>query len=167
MNHYADKVSGKYLFGTDGTAPENSVLVPAPNSIHDIWDGEHWSTPVDVLVTDAKARLNDDFDRAMAGLHTGWPDYETQTWTVQAEEAKQWTAAPDDAKPSVPFLAALHAQREAMGWVGTLGDLVDSVMKNTIAYTAATATLIARRHVAERAIDEAEDPSSVTWSFAL
>ncbi|MEQ9725189.1 hypothetical protein ABRP29_06065 [Pseudomonas sp. WHRI 8822A] len=120
-------------------------------------------------VRDSKAaailRLNDDFTIAMAALHEGWPDYEIQTWTVQAEEARQWTAATPDAKPAVPFLSSLHAQREAMGWNGTLADLVSRVLDNADAYTAATASLIGRRHVAERAIEGAEDPARVTWDF--
>lgn len=115
----------------------------------------------------AVKKLNDDFAAAMAALHEGWPDYEIQTWTVQAEEARQWMAAPPDAKPSVPFLSSLHAQREAMGWEGTLADLVERVIENTNAYTAATASLIGRRHVAERAIEAAEDPSSIAWDFSL
>ncbi|OLU15318.1 hypothetical protein BVH01_15985 [Pseudomonas sp. PA1(2017)] len=103
----------------------------------------------------------------MAALHDGWPDYEIQTWTVQAEEARQWMAAKADVKPVVPFLSNLHAQREAMGWEGTLEELVERVIQNTNAYTAATASLIGRRHVAERAIDAADDPSSIAWDFSL
>jgi len=123
----------------------------------------------DVADTKAQAikRLNDDFAAAMAALHDGWPDYEIQTWTVQAEEARQWMAAKPDAKPVVPFLSSLHAQREAMGWEGTLEELVERVIQNTNAYTAATASLIGRRHVAERAIDAADDPSSIAWEFSL
>ncbi|SDG85650.1 hypothetical protein SAMN05216588_101203 [Pseudomonas flavescens] len=126
-----------------------------------------WQLSHDRLRSTAKERLNADFAIAMAALHEGWPDYEIQTWTVQAEEARQWTAAPPDAKPSVPFLSSLHAQREAMGWDGTLADLVERVIENTNAYTAATASLIGRRHVAERAIDGAEDPASIIWDFSL
>ncbi|OLU23887.1 hypothetical protein [Pseudomonas sp. PA27(2017)] len=123
----------------------------------------------DVADTKAQAikRLNEDFAAAMAALHDGWPDYEIQTWTVQAEEARQWMAAKADAKPVVPFLSSLHTQREAMGWEGTLENLVERVLQNTNAYTAATASLIGRRHVAERAIDAAEDPSSITWDFVF
>lgn len=121
----------------------------------------------DTAKADRKAELNSDFAIAMAALHDGWPDYEIQTWTVQAEEARQWVAARADAKPPVPFLSSLHAQREAMGWEGTLEDLVERVIQNTNAYTAATASLIGRRHVAERAIEAADDPSSITWDFSL
>lgn len=122
---------------------------------------------LDTAKADRKAELNFEFGTAMAALHEGWPDYEIQTWTVQAEEARQWITAKPDAKPLVPFLSSLHAQREAMGWEGTLEELVERVIQNTNAYTAATASLIGQRHVAERAIDAADDPSSITWEFSL
>lgn len=167
MNHYADKDSGKYLLATDGPAPENGVLVPIPDNASDIWDGERWVTPVYLSKQAAKTNLNDDFNEAMATLHEGWPDYEVQTWTVQAEEAKSWLSVPEDNKPEIPFLTNLHEQRKSLGWEGSLEDLVNRVMQNTIAYTAATASLIARRHVAEKQIEDAEDPSTVTWDFSL
>lgn len=103
----------------------------------------------------------------MADLQKPWPDAEAQTWTFQAEEARQWIAAPADAKPATPFLSSLHAQREALGWEGTLEDLVKRGIHNTTVYTAATASLIGRRHVAKAAIEAAEDPESVTWDFNL
>lgn len=122
---------------------------------------------LDTSKAECKAKLNSDFAIAMAALHKGWPDYEIQTWTVQAEEARQWMAAQPDARPLVPFLSSLHAQREAMGWEGTLEELVERVIQNTDAYTTATASLIGRRHVVERAIEAAEDPSSITWDFSF
>lgn len=129
--------------------------------------GGTWELSAARLRQTAKARLNDDFEAAMADLQKPWPDAEAQTWTFQAEEARQWIAAPADAKPATPFLSSLHAQREALGWEGTLEDLVKRVIHNTTVYTAATASLIGRRHVAEAAIKVAEDPASVTWDFNL
>lgn len=126
-----------------------------------------WELSAARLMQMAKIRLNDDFEAAMADLQKPWPDAEAQTWTFQAEEARQWIAAPADAKPATPFLSSLHAQREALGWEGALEDLVKRVIHNTTVYTAATASLIGRRHVAEAAIEAAEDPSTVTWDFNL
>lgn len=112
-----------------------------------------------------KSRLNAEFATAMAALHQGWPDYEIQTWTVQNDEARAWVAASEDDKPTTPFLTSLHDRRVQLGWEEPFADLVARVIANGDAYTAATSSLIAIRHVAERAISVAEDPSSVTWSF--
>lgn len=165
MNYYADKDSGKYLFGTDGPAPKNSMVVPAPTNIHDIWNGEQWNTPKSVLVASAKTKLNSDFADTMAKLHEGWPDYEIQTWTVQNDEAREWMVAPADSKPTTPLLSGMHATRTALGWPEPFEDFVGRVIKNSDRYTAAVAALLAVRHVSERAIEQAEDPTSVEWSF--
>lgn len=115
--------------------------------------------------TDALNRLNSDFTKAMANLQSGWPDYEVKTWDIQSEEAKQWTAASADDKPMTPFLTQLFNQRAALGWVEPFADLVSRIMANTQNYTLATANYIAIRHVAERDINAASDPSKVQWSF--
>ncbi len=143
-----------------------SIPEPRPTKNHVPSVEGYWVLPADFKKSFIN-NLNEDFNRAMVGLHNGWPDYEIQTWTVQAEEAKSWLSASEHNKPEIPFLTNLHEKRKALGWEGTLEDLVNRVMQNTIAYTTATASLIARRHVAEKQIEEAEDPSTVTWDFSL
>lgn len=113
----------------------------------------------------AIARLNRDFNAAMTVLQGNWPDYEIQTWTVQASEAKRWWAANEGDKPSTPFLTQLYQDRVALGWIEEFADLIDRVMANDRLYTQATAGLIAVRHVAERKLNQAADPSLVEWSF--
>lgn len=143
----------------DAFIPQGAVAM-TPDEIQ-----VHLNPPV--TKSEIVAKLNLEFSTAMADLQKPWPDAEAQTWTFQAEEARQWIAAPADAKPATPFLSSLHAQRDALGWEGTLEDLVKRVIHNTTVYTAATASLIGRRHVAEAAIEAAEDPASVTWDFNL
>lgn len=119
-----------------------------------------------VLASDRLALLNEDYQRAMAGLQSGWPDYEIKTWTIQADEAKQWVAADADTKPLTPFLTQLWTERQALGWTEPFGDLVARVIANNDGYTTMVARFTAVRHVAERNIGQAADPSTVTWSFS-
>lgn len=167
MNIFGELGTNTQLI-TEGEGDPSHIAMRAerPTLDHIAQADGTWELSIPRLKAIAKTNLNADFNEAMADLQKPWPDAEAQTWTVQAEEAKQWTMAPDDDKPPVPFLTSLHAQREAMGWEGTLGDLVDRVMKNTEAYTAAAASLIGRRHVAEAAIQSAEDPTLVKWDFS-
>lgn len=125
-------------------------------------------TPADVVSKDfVRDALNADFNEAMAAVHAGWPDYEVQTWTVQNDEARAWLAAPADAKPSTPLLSGVHNTRTALSWSEPFEDFVGRVINNSNQYTAVVAALLAVRHVSERAIDQAEDPASVKWSFDL
>lgn len=160
--------------GTDAQIIEDSeptegwvvMLEERPSSDHIAQEDGTWIVDMAGIKHRRRVLLNEDFAIAMAALHTGWPDYEIQTWTVQADEAKQWIAAAATEKPATPFLTSLHAQRVDMGWDEPFEDLVQRVIENTNAYTAATASLIAKRHVAERAINGAEDPSQVSWDFS-
>lgn len=168
MKHYADAKTGEYLGGTDGTPPDDSVETPStPLTVKDTWDGQGWVTPAGLLRDSLKTRLNADFNEAMATVHAGWPDYEIQTWTVQNDEARAWLAAPADAKPSAPLLSGMHATRTALGWPEPFEDFVGRVIRNSDQYTTAVAALLAIRHVSERAIEEAEDLTTVQWSFDL
>ncbi|CAI3787520.1 hypothetical protein AHFPHNDE_01184 [Pseudomonas sp. MM227] len=119
-----------------------------------------------VTAGERMALLNDDYQRAMAGLQSGWPDYEIKTWTIQAEEAKQWVAADVDTKPSTPFLTQLWTERQNLGWTEPFADLVSRVIANNDGYTTMVARYTAVRHVAERNIGLATDPATVTWSFS-
>lgn len=118
------------------------------------------------LASDRLAQLNEDYQRAMAGLQSGWPDYEIKTWTIQAEEAKQWVAADADTKPLTPFLTQLWTERQNLGWTEPFADLVARVIANNDGYTTMVARYTAIRHVAERNIGLATDPATVTWSFS-
>lgn len=122
---------------------------------------------LDKAKASAISKLNSDFSSAMASLQSGWPDYEVKTWDIQAEEAKRWSEAPEDNKPSTPFLTQLSTQRAALGWDEPFEDLVSRIVSNTYNYTMATAAFIAIRHVAERDINSSEDPSELTWKFEL
>lgn len=112
------------------------------------------------------ARMNADYQRAMAKIQAGWPDYEIKTWTVQADEAKEWTAADADSKPPTPFLTQLWSGRAALGWSEPFAGLVERVIANNDAYTTIVARFTAVRHVAERNIGLDENPLTVTWRFS-
>lgn len=112
------------------------------------------------------ALLNDDYQKAMASLQAGWPDYEIKTWTVQADEAKQWMAAEEGGKPATPFLTQLWTDRQALAWEEPFSDLIARVIANNNGYTTMVAKYTAVRHVAERNIGMADDPATITWSFS-
>ncbi|WP_208825608.1 hypothetical protein [Pseudomonas luteola] len=133
------------------TAPEIPAETPAPS--------------LDELKAMRKVELNQDYSAAMARLQIGWPTYEILTWPTQAEEAKAWNAAPDDAKPATPFLTALYETRSGLGLDESFADLIGRVTANDKGYTAAVATLTGIRHVAEKNIEASDDPASVSWSF--
>lgn len=124
--------------------------------------------PVNPLQISRAARialLNAEFEKACAAVTAGWPEDEIKTWTVQNDEARQWTAAAAEDKPATPLLTAMYQNRVSLGWTEPFEALVLRVIDNSDKYTAAIARLIAVRHVAERKITEATDPSAVTWSF--
>lgn len=112
------------------------------------------------------ALLNSQYSSALAALTSSYPDYEVATWTMQNDEARQWTAADDASKPDTPFLTALWTKRQALGWVEPFADLVGRVISNSNAYTAAVANYTGIRHVAEKNLLAAADPMTITWSFS-
>jgi hypothetical protein len=120
-----------------------------------------------IVVTKAEAiaALNADFEAAGTRATAGWPEFEIQTWSIQAEEARQWTAAATADKPPTPFLTQLWTDRKALGWTEEFSALVARVISNNAAYVLATANLLAIRHSAERDINAVSEPASVTWAF--
>lgn len=162
MKYYKNDQTGQvYAFADDGSQdayiPSNLRLMTAEEV------QQHLNPPI----TKAKRleQLNTDFTAAMTTLQGTWPTMEIQTWTLQAEEAKQWTAADTADKPLTPFLTSLYEKRVALGWSEPFADFVARVLVNSVTYTTASANYLAIRHVAERAINAATDPSTVTWSF--
>lgn len=129
---------------------------------------ESYAAPLKTLEEqrqERKQELSRDYSAAMARLQTGWPTYEVLTWPTQAEEAKAWNVAPDDAKPATPFLTALYETRQSLGLDEPFAGLVGRVTANDKGYTAAVAALTGIRHVAEKNIEASNDPASVSWSF--
>lgn len=110
-------------------------------------------------------RLNFDFEAAATRATLGWPEFEMQTWTIQTDEARQWTAAAPADKPLTPFLTQLWTDRASRGWSEDFSALVARVLSNNASFVLATANLLAIRHSAERDISAASNPTLVTWSF--
>lgn len=160
-----------YVGAYDGVIPpEGSIEVPYPPDNTEMrWDveQERWYWPRDAAIKAVKERLNWDFTNCMQVLQSDFPLYELLTWDRQSYEANLWMKAPDDAKPETPFLSNLYSKTKAMGVDEPFSDLLERVVANENSYIDAVTSIMAIRHVAERQIEAAEDPFSVTWQFPL
>jgi hypothetical protein len=104
-------------------------------------------------------RLNKDYDKTVAILNSGYPEAETQTWTLQVSEARVYQSWIKSGrmgkKPSVPFLERLVEGRIAAGVEGDLADLVGRVLHNDGIYSPALAGFTAYRHGIEKQLKTA------------
>lgn len=166
MNYYGyigtnGQMESAYSPGTGWT----KMLKERPTGQYIAQEDGEWVVDYQGIESHVKERLNCDFNEAMAAVHAGWPEYEVQTWTVQNEEARKWLASSAEDKPYTPLLSGMHSVRTTLGWVEPFEDFVGRVIRNSDQYTATVAALLAIRHISERAIEQADDPESIEWSF--
>lgn len=148
------------------------------------WSGGEWvesgdapTVSIKALHRDIVADLNTGFKAAVKALRQDYPSEETDTWTIQRDEAvayMNWLQAGQEGpRPATQFLSALSDSRTRLGVGEGFDDLVQRVLANNQLYTIGMAELMARRHAAEYAMSDAvaaDDTNAlhaITWSFDL
>lgn len=159
----------------EADAEGNPITVEAP--AREVFDPEadYRARPITERLNIRLNRLNHDYDEGVAVLNRGYPRYETQTWTLQVTEAREYQKWIDGGRqgdaPEVPFLTLLDDGRTAQGVGDGLEDLVMRVLINDSDYSPALATFTALRHSTEKQLitaAEAEDDvafEAVSWNF--
>lgn len=94
--------------------------------------------------TNKFAEIDADFQKAINGLTAGWPEGEIKTWAKQEAEAIALQSNP--AAPT-PFLAMIAAQRGI-----TVPDLASRVLRDSTAFSNASAYYVGLRHKARQLV---------------
>jgi len=167
---YAEMLAGRVLTSDENGAPI-TVEVPPP-------DPE--AIPLSTVYATRFNQLNSDYDTVVQYLKASYPMAETITWTTQLSEAKivlAWLAedplrvVADFPREEAPFLYDLSASRTVEGITGGLEHLANRVMENNALFSPALAAMTARRHAAEKNLQNALEAvdrtalNAVTWSF--
>lgn len=140
--------------------------------------GEGPVVDIQTIHTARVADLNANFKNAVKALRQDYPSEETDTWTIQRDEAvayNNWVKAgsKEGERPATQFLSALSASRDRLGVGDGFDDLVQRVLANNQLYTLGMSELMARRHAAEYAMydavaaDNKEALEAIAWSFDL
>lgn len=90
------------------------------------------------------AEIDIDFQKAIDGLTAGWPEGEIKTWERQEKEA---LALQDNPNTPTPFLATVANQRGI-----TVPDLASRVIRDSIAFSNASAYYVGLRHKARQLV---------------
>lgn len=118
--------------------------------------------------------LNNEYETATGLLRSGYPLSESISWGDQVRESKELLAAdPEGAQPETPFIDALFSAR-ADGIDETKISLAERIVYLHGQITPPFAALTGKRHVAERALNEAlteanpvDAINAVTWNFSF
>lgn len=100
-------------------------------------------------------QINAAYEAEFADVKRQYPESERVSWPVQLREALEWESS---TQAETPFLDILLADR---GFGETKSELVEKVKAKSEAYMGLSATLIAKRHRLERAIERADSVEAV------
>lgn len=160
------------IYGADG---DYALTLQAPPSAAHEWDGKQWRENAERAAEIAAGKLAQakrgklaalnaqaqDFIGRLAELDET-PEFEIQTWTIQAAEAKAWHADPSAPTPTLDTIAA------ARGVPAEL--LKQKAYEKTVRYELATAHIVGLRQRYQDAIAAAENAEAVeamAFEFAL
>ena len=150
---------GEYLF-SDGLTVM-SASEPAPSQYHVI-DAGMWVLPADgaaAQLADAKAEKISNLNAAAQAFINAAaeidkvPDFEVQTWTIQAAEAKAYAA---DNTADTPVLDQIAASRGI-----DAAKLKAAALRKTLAYEKLTAHIAGQRQALQSKIDAAETQTAL------
>lgn len=100
-------------------------------------------------------QINAAYEAEFADVKRLYPESERLSWPVQLREALEWEA---NQQTETPFLDILLVDR---GFGETKSELVEKVKAKSEAYMCLSATLSAKRHRLERAIESADSAEAV------
>ena len=150
---------GEYLF-SDGLTVM-SASEPAPSQYHVI-DAGMWVLPADgaaAQLADAKAEKISNLNAAAQAFINAAaeidkvPDFEVQTWSIQAAEARAWAA---DKTAPTPLLDQIAASR------GIDADkLKAAALRKTLAYEKLTAHVAGQRQALQSKIEAAKTQAAL------
>lgn len=153
------------LAAAQGLAADGLTLIPPPSDAHD-WHEGAWQENPERAAALAQSRLHaarvrrlaelnraaQDVVRTLAGLDET-PDFEVQTWPVQAAEAKARHADPSAPTPTLDAIAAAR---------GVPAELLrQKAYEKTVRYEAAAARIVGLRQRYQDRIEAAENPEEI------
>lgn len=143
-----------------GELPPNLTTKVRPSEEH-VWTGTNWEVPDNVLeqinrdkfVTNKAAKLQQLNAAAQAYIDRAAetdkvPDFEMQTWVLQAAESKAWAA---DNAASTPVLDQIAASRGI-----DAAKLKEAALRKTLVYEALTAHIAGQRQALQSKIEAAK-----------
>lgn len=135
-------------------------LTPPPPSQYHIWDGAKWVVEDEsAMIADLQSiKLNTLNAQAQAFInqHTGLealPDFEVQTWPLQAAEAQAWAANNTAATPVLDRIAAARGM--------DADKLKAAALRKALAYSALSAHVAGQRQALQSKIEAAKTPAAL------
>lgn len=143
-----------------GEIPADLTLLK-PQSPYVVWSGDQWVIDESRKEAEEKAALDKAKANALARLNElaqqtvvtrsgadSLPDFEVQSWSIQAAEARAWDA---DKSTATPVLDAIAAARGINS-----DDLKETVLRKCRAYDELVATVAGRRQAVQAQIEAAK-----------
>ena len=135
-------------------------LTPPPPSQYHIWDGAKWVVEDEsAMIADLKSiklkTLNAQA-QAFINQHAGLealPDFEVQTWPLQAAEAQAWAADNTAATPVLDRIAAARGM--------DADKLKAAALRKALAYSALSAHVAGQRQALQSKIESAKTPAAL------
>ena len=113
-----------------------------------IWDGANWTVDKSRKLREAN-RAAQNLVASASGMNTT-PDFEVQTWTLQAEEARAWAQNPEAETPILNQIAAMRGV--------DANELKNAALRKATAYSLLAANIAGQRQLIEDKINLAQ-----TW----
>lgn len=157
-----------------GELPENVTTEPRPSE-HHAWNGKAWTIPTDTAKRIAQQAFQAALSAKITQLNAAAqefiahaagtdkiPEFEVQSWALQAIEAKAWAADPNADTPVLNEIATAR---------GILTDtLKAAALRKTLAYEKLTAHVVGQRQALQTSIETAktlDDLNAIVISFTL
>ncbi|SSY80144.1 tail fiber assembly protein [Alysiella crassa] len=157
-----------------GELPENVTTEPRPSEHHE-WDGTKWTIPTETAYRLAAESFQAAKDKRVQELNTAAqnfiaqaagtnkvPEFELQSWNLQAIEAKAWAQNPEVPTPILDKIAAAR---------GVPADaLKQAALRKTQQYEALTAFVVGQRQALQTQIEVAktlDELSAIEIAFRL
>lgn len=118
---------------------------------------EEIETELNQAKSNKLSQLHQSCDNDLKQLATGYPERETQTWSIQLEEAKAYLT--DNTTPT-PFISAALRQGE------TVGQYAQLIVANNAAWSDYAGKVVLKRRTYEALINGAqtvEEVNSINW----
>lgn len=168
-----DDIAAVLRAGDEGA--DYALTLQAPPSAAHEWDGKQWRENAERAAEIAAGKLAlakrgklaalnaqaQDFIGRLAELDET-PEFEIQTWTIQAAEAKAWHADPSAPTPTLDTIAAARGVPSEI--------LKQKAYEKTVRYELATAHIVGLRQRYQDAIaaeESAEAVDGMTFEFTL
>lgn len=157
-----------------GELPQNVTTEPRPSE-HHAWNGKAWTIPTDTAKRIAQQAFQAALSAKITQLNAAAqefiahaagtdkiPEFEVQSWALQAIEAKAWAADPNADTPVLNEIATAR---------GIPTDtLKAAALRKTLAYEKLTAHVVGQRQALQTSIETAktlDDLNTIVISFTL